>query len=250
MKVIVQDLSVEYQDEGSGKTILFLHGWQDSLHSFDLLTQHFRGESVRLVRLDLPGFGQSESPKTDWSLSDYIVFVGSFIGKLNLTPDVLVGHSFGGRIAIRGVASKELSTDKLILISSAGIARKFSFRNLAINLLTKILALITYIPPLIFWRDRIKVKAYKIIGSDYLNAGKLKQTFLQVIKEDLRKYASQITQQTLLIWGENDIETPVLYGQIFSELIPNSHLEIIASGGHFVHKEKPVEVSVLIKKFI
>jgi pimeloyl-ACP methyl ester carboxylesterase len=250
MKVIVQDLSVEYQDEGSGETILFLHGWQDNLHTFDPLVLLLKKNNVRLVRLDLPGFGQSEDPKADWSLDDYVAFMESFIKKINLSPAVLVGHSFGGRIVIKAVSSKKIMPSKVVLVSSAGIARKFSLRNLAINFLTKIFALITYIPPFIFWRDRIRAQAYKVIGSDYLNTGRLKKTFLRIIKEDLRKYASQITQQTLLIWGENDIETPVSYGQIFFKLIPNSYLKIIAGSGHFVHREKPAEVAELIKKFI
>src|ERR1043166_6772182 len=100
MKVIVKGIATEYRDEGSGPIILMLHGWGDSLHSFDMLAQRLDPD-CRILRLDLPGFGQSETPRGAWTLADYAEFVKAFCEKIGLVPDFLVGHSMGGRIIIK-----------------------------------------------------------------------------------------------------------------------------------------------------
>jgi pimeloyl-ACP methyl ester carboxylesterase len=249
MKIIVQNLATEYQDEGAGKVILFLHGWQDNLHTFDYLAE-FLSPTSRVVRFDLPGFGNSEAPKETWNLDDYIQFVKNFIQKLNLPVHLLVGHSFGGRIIMKGVAIKNFQPNKIVLIGSAGIAKSRTLRNSILKILAKIGGLMTYVPPLIFWREEIRKKIYRFVGSDYLNTGALKETFLKIIAENLSASAKKITVPTLLIWGANDTETPLSDGEQLSRLIINSELKVIGGAGHFVHREKSQEVAKLIQEFL
>ena len=97
MKIIVQNLATEYLDEGNGKVVLFLHGWQDNLHTFDSLAS-LLSPTWRIVRLDLPGFGKSEVPKETGELDNYVQFVKDFINKLDIHVYALVGHSFGGQL--------------------------------------------------------------------------------------------------------------------------------------------------------
>lgn len=249
MKIIVQNLAIEYLDEGVGQVLLFLHGWQDNFHTFDSLAS-FLSPTWRIIRLDLPGFGKSEVPQEAWDLDNYIQFVKDFIEKLDIQVYVLIGHSFGGRITIKGEATKNLQAQKIILIGSAGIAKNRTFRNLTLKLLAKIGGLITYIPPLIFWREGLRKRMYSFIGSDYLNTGKLKETFLNIISEDLSASAKKITTPTLLIWGESDTETPLSDGKQLAGLIADSKLEVIRGAGHFVHKEKSQEVAKLVQEFL
>lgn len=249
MKIIVQNLAIEYQDEGAGKTALFLHGWQDNLRTFDLLASSLSPKN-RIVRLDLPGFGQSEAPKKAWDLDDYVRLVRNFIQKLNLRVDALVGHSFGGRIAIKGAAEGELQPRKIILVGSAGITKNRTLRHLLLRLLAKTGGWATHLPPLLIWREKLRAKIYGLIGSDYWKAGALKETFAKIVSEDLKANAKKITAPTLLIWGENDAETPLSDGRRFSRLIPDSKLEVISGAGHFVHREKYREVAKLIQEFL
>ena len=74
MKVIVNNLATEFEDEGTGPVLLFLHGWKDSLKTFAPLVPGLASD-YRVVRLDLPGFGGSEMPSRPWSVSDYVAFV-------------------------------------------------------------------------------------------------------------------------------------------------------------------------------
>ncbi|MDP3778909.1 MAG: alpha/beta hydrolase [bacterium] len=249
MKIIVQNLATEYKDEGTGKVILFLHGWQDDLRTFDSLVS-ILSSAYRCMRLDLPGFGQSELPKVPWDLDTYVLFVKSFVEKFNLEVDTIIGHSFGGRIVIKGVATKNLQPRKIVLIGSAGVAPKRSVRNSILKVVAKIGGLITYVPPLLFWRKELREKMYEYIGSDYGNAGALKETLLKIISEDLSENAKQITVSTLLIWGADDTETPLSEGEELSRLIQSSQLKVISGAGHFVHREKAQEVARLMQEFV
>lgn len=249
MKLIVQNLATEYKDEGEGKTLLFLHGWQDSLSSFNQVAALLK-DDYRIVSLDLPGFGATEAPKTTWELSNYIQFVQEFIAKLGIDASVIIGHSFGGRIAIKGVSEGKLRPTQIVLIGSAGFVKSNTLKNSVIKMLTKVVGFVMYIPPLLFIRTAMRKKLYKAIGSDYLDAGPLQKTFLNVIGEDLSVYASKIAVPTLLMWGSNDTQTPLKDGQILTALIPQSELKVIDKAGHFVHNEEPEEVSRMIKEFV
>ncbi|MDP3965415.1 MAG: alpha/beta hydrolase, partial [bacterium] len=201
MRCIVNGLVAEYEDAGHGDVILMLHGWKDSLHTFDEIAI-FLADSHRIIRLDLPGFGGSEPPPADWKLDDYVGFVKDFLAKLDIRPDTLVGHSFGGRITVKGVATGVLQPKKIVLISSAGVARRQTFKNVILTVLAKIGRVVTAIPPFSFWKQKIRRKLYEAIGSDYFRAGVLRGTFLNIIKEDLSTVAKAITIPALILWGE------------------------------------------------
>lgn len=248
-KLIVQNLATEYKDEGGGKTILCLHGWQDSLGTFDEITKDL-SRDYRLIRLDLPGFGNTERPKVPWGVGDYALFVRDFINKLEVKPDYLLGHSFGGRIILKGQTEYGLEAKKNILIASAGISETKTLRNIIFKTMAKLGGLLTYVPPLIFWREDLRRMLYKFLRSDYMESEQLKETFLNVIKEDLSENARRINVPTFLIWGANDIVTPLSDGKRLNELIPNSEIKIIDGAGHFVHKKKSKKVSHAIKEFL
>lgn len=243
-KVIVNNLATEYKDEGEGAIILMLHGWMRNLNDFDKITEILKPK-FRIIRLDLPGFGNTEMPKEIWQVSDYVNFVKSFLEKMGVKPDFVLGHSFGGRIILKN----QFGAKKLILVSSAGLKTR-GWRKNIFMLITKIGDLITLLPPLLFIRKKIKNKFYKIISSDYADAGPMQNTFKAVVEEDLSDYARKIKSETLLIWGENDIATPLSQAKKLNKLISNSQLKIIAGSSHFVHIEKSEEVVKLIEEFI
>lgn len=249
MKVIINNIATEYADEGSGQVILLLHGWLDSLRTFDKLSAEL-SENKRIIRLDLPGFGATEPPPTDWSLNNYVDFVAEFIGKLKLTDYALVGHSFGGRIAIKGCSTKKLTPKALVLMAAAGTAERRTAKSLAYTAVAKIGKVVTLIPPLYFWRKQLRAGLYKSAGSDYLASEHIGKTFLNIVGEDLSVNAPKITIPTLLIWGANDGQTPLREGKKLQRLIPRSDLVVLPATGHFVHIEKPEQVALAMEKFL
>lgn len=248
-KIIVNGIATEHRDEGAGKTILMLHGWQDNLHTFDRLAAEL-AHKYRIVRLDLPGFGGSESPRDPWAVRDYTEFVQAFSRKLAFEPHGLLGHSLGGRVAIMAVSSSILVPAKLILVASAGVAERNSMRSAALYLVAKAGKAVLSGPHLTMAREQVRSWFYGAIGSDYASAGHLRHTFRNIISEDLSAAAAMIRVPTVLIWGSEDTETPLVEGRRLASLIPQSKLEIIEGAGHFVHRERAGKVADILYSFL
>jgi pimeloyl-ACP methyl ester carboxylesterase len=249
MKVIVDGLATEYESEGSGPVVLMLHGWGSTLHSFDAIAKALSAD-FRIVRLDLPGFGGTEMPQRPWHVGDYAAFVADCMRKIDVEPYALVGHSFGGRIIIKGLAENRLHGQKAVLIAAAGVADRQTLRNWSFKMIAKAGKAATAIPPFTVLRAKLRAKLYQKSGGDYAHAGTLRQTFLNVISENLAPIAPQISIPTLLMWGSDDHTTPLTEGERLHALIPHSTLHVIAGTGHFVHKEKAVEVAEIIQAFL
>lgn len=251
MKIILNNLAVEYRDEGNGPVVLLLHGWKDDLHTYNELIPAL-GSGFRTVRLDFPGFGGSESPKHAWSTRDYARFVADFCSKLGIRPDVIVGHSFGGRVLLRGLTDGLFTLQKVILIASAGLAKYKTFHAHFFLFAAKIGKVILFFLPKRL-KQHFRRRLYGAAGSgDYMNIhnGVLKETFIKAIREDLSGCACAVSIPTLLIWGNRDVTTPVWEGERLHNLISGSRLEVIPGAGHFVHQEKATEVAKLIRMFL
>src|SRR3989339_1686730 len=233
MQIIVDDIDTEYKDTGSGPVVLLLHGWGGNAFSFDPLVRELKNK--RFVSLSFPGFGKSETPPNPWGVVDYAQFLASFLKKLNISEiDTIIAHSFGGRVAIKAIATAILLPKKLVLIGAAGVSQKTFFHH-CISLVIKIGKMAISIIPVASIRKRLKNYATRTVGSeDYRNAGNLKDTFVKVVSEDLRDDASKLTLPTLLIWGDQDQQTPLADARTLNNCIQNSQLKIIGGADHFV----------------
>lgn len=249
MKIIVQNIATTYTDRGTGPVILCLHGWKDSLRTFDALEPALLKKG-RVIALDLPGFGETGNPPEAWQVGDYVQFVADFLKKIDIEADYLIGHSFGGRIIIKGVGEGTLKARKIVLMASAGITPEQTVYTKMSRVPLKMLGWILRVPPFIFFRSFMRRMFYTAIGSDYFNAGALQETFIKIIAEDLSDYARKISAPTLLIWGKDDAATPVKLGEKLRDLIRGSRLEVFPNTGHFVHHEKAAEVGGLIERFL
>ena len=126
MLINIDGINVNYIDEGTGSTVLLLHGWGGSIQTMIPIANILK-DKCRVIALDLPGFGESDIPKEPWNSYDYANCIKNFIDTLNLKNIILFGHSHGGRISII-LASKYNIAKKLILIDSAGIIPKRSVK--------------------------------------------------------------------------------------------------------------------------
>ncbi|HEV2402867.1 MAG TPA: alpha/beta hydrolase [Candidatus Saccharimonadales bacterium] len=249
MQVIVNELLVSYEVSGKGPTVLFLHGWGDSGKGFHQLSatvaKHFR-----IIVPDLPGFGGSQAPPSAWGLNEYVQLLQAFLDKVGVKSlFAVIGHSNGGAIAIRGVASENLRPERLVLLAAAGIRNPYKGRNQALRLVAKSGKLLAKPLPKAA-QLRLRRKLYATVGSDMFVAEKLQETFKRVVSDDVRADAQRLNLPTLLIYGEADEQTPVSYGELFHELIADSSLEVLPGVGHFVHHERLAEVTRSIMEFL
>ncbi len=248
-QVIVDGLLTQYYQAGDGaKTVVFLHGWGDSAQTFAGLAADL-APHWKTIAVDLPGFGKTNAPNDVWGLDDYATFVADFLAKLEIMPEVIVGHSNGGAIAIRGLANGDLNTHKLVLLASAGIRDTYQGRKKALRLAAKGAKLLTAPLPQ-HLRDKVKKRAYKSVGSDLFVAEHMQETFKRIITDDIQNDALAIKVATLLIYGSEDTATPVGYGQIIHEKIVGSRLEVINGSGHFIHHDASTEVNQLVTEFL
>jgi len=248
MQVVVNNLLTEYNLSGSGKTVVLLHGWGDSMTGLDDLRLKL-AKSFQVISLDLPGFGKSQTPSSSWGLDDYAKFVDDFLTKLALKADTIIGHSNGGAIAIRGLGRGILKSHRLVLLAASGIRGETNFKISLIRLVTKSgKFIVSPLPASI--KKRLRQKVYKATGSDMLVAEKLQESFKKIIIDDVRADATNIKIPSLILYGREDVATPPKFGEIFHDLINNSKLEIIDSAGHFIQHDQPEIVFSLISDFI
>ena len=251
MNVLVDGQLINYSDEGEGKVIVMLHGWGAKYSTFDNITSHLK-KNFRVIRFDFPGFGASPKPSDVWGVGDYAHVTNQFLKKIKAS-DVyaIMGHSFGGRVIIKGVAKKLLTAEKVILIDAAGLKPPKSMRKSLYASIAKIGKTTTSLPLLKTLRPMLRKKLYSAIGStDYLNANEMQHIFLNTISEDLMQYVHQITQPTLLLWGQNDTETPVSDAHKMLGELDKGKLVIIPGAGHFVYSDAFDQVTQELDRFL
>lgn len=243
MNIEVDGYNIFYKITGEGKkTAVILQGWGTSCEIYDSVAGSIN-EEYRVVQLDLPGFGASDEPREPWNVDDYADFFCKFMDALGIGKAVLIGHSYGGRMIIKLAARKECNFEisRIVLIDSAGIMPKRSFKKRmkikkykVLKKLFNVKLVYALFPELIdAWRSQQG-------SEDYKNASlMMRQCMVMAVNEDLTHLLSKIKQETLLIWGERDTDTPLADGKTMEEKIPNSGLAVIPGTGHFSFLENP-----------
>ncbi|MBI2017415.1 alpha/beta hydrolase [Candidatus Daviesbacteria bacterium] len=246
MYLNVNGQNIYYQKMGKGKNLIILHGWKQDVSSFWGIIDSLK-EDFTLWLIDLPGFGRSDPPNSSFNISDYAKSIAEFIKLNKINKPILLGHSVGGNVSIKLAATFPTLIDKLILEDSSGIRPQKSLQKNLFYILAKGFKYL--IPNLFGVKERFQVKFYKAIGSDYLNAGDLKETLVKILNEDLISYLPKIQAETLIIWGEKDTVVKSRIGKRMYQLIPRSRMEIIDGVGHFPHLESPERFVHYVKDF-
>lgn len=236
----VAHLPVSWAQAGHGQPIVFLHGWGGEIASFgaipSLLADHFRS-----VAVDLPGFGKSPVPPEPWGSFEYADLVASFLRQQKLGPCTLVGHSFGGRVSIALAAMYPALVKKLVLVDSAGLVPRRTARYYARIYLVKTARKLVSVPILGGLKDPVLRKVYRVVGSADYNAAVnpiLRATLVKSVNEDLRECLPRISVPTLLVWGDQDLDTPLSDGRLMEKLIPDAGLVVFEGAGHFAYLDR------------
>jgi len=250
--VEIKGIPVFYRDKGEGDTILILHGWRSSSKSWVTVQDELVKAGFRVVVPDLPGFGGTPEPKEAWSVQDYMEFVRSFEETLGLHPRGLVGHSFGGRIAIFYAMKYKHNLPALVLCDAAGVFRHKQAQIRLHKAVTKTGDYVMRFPFLNFLRPLVRNLNYRLTRQRdyYLTSGTMRETFKMVIEESMRPHLPHITAPTLILWGENDKMTPLSDAHIIHQEIPVSYLHVIPHAGHSINLEYPYKVARQIALFL
>ncbi|MDD5739251.1 MAG: alpha/beta hydrolase, partial [Candidatus Peribacteraceae bacterium] len=225
--------------------LLCLHGWGGSKESFAELKAMLEGEDVLILTPDLPGFGLEPEPDRPWSVDDYADWVEAWLQRNAPTEGcstLLLGHSHGGRIAIKLATRPQLPATSyqlqhLYLCAAAGIRHRSLKRSVG-KVLAGIGRVLFAIPGLSKLEPYAKKLLYKVLREhDYEQASSvMRQTLAKVTAEDLTPLLPKITIPTDLFWGENDTYTPVKDGYTMHNAIRGSVLHTFAATRHRVHR--------------
>ena len=238
MRINIKDVNINYIQYGEGKDILLLHGWGQNIEMMKPLGDNF-SDKFRITILDLPGFGNSSEPPTPWNMTNYSDMLEEFIDKVGITKPIIIGHSFGGRLAIRYSANNPV--EKLVLFGAPCIRIQEK-----LPLSVRILKALKKLPLMNEFGEYMK----QYIGSrDYKAASPImRQTLVDVVNEDLSSYAKKIEEPTLLIWGQNDTEAPVSDAKELERIMIDGAL-IVLPGTHYAYLENLGRVVEILKNF-
>ena len=170
----------------------------------------------------------------------------------NVKKVILIGHSFGGMIAIKYAVKYPEKIDKLILTGAAGIKHKLTVKQKAFSILGKMGKSIFSLPVI----KNFKKPVYKIFSKiaqhrkkDYYSASsRMKEIMKNVLAEDITNCLDKIKTPTLLVWGREDMTTPLADGEIMKSKIPNSELKIIDNANHSLSCQKVEEFAEAVDR--
>lgn len=245
MNFIYNETQVFYKFINNNKKVntIILPGWMNNHNTYECLFDILNSYSNIYV-IDFPGFKYSQDPKTVVDLNYYVDLLNYFIEELDIKNVVLLGHSFGGRVAIKYQSIYKTAL-YLILTDSAGIKR-FKIKSFIKIKLYKLKKKIYKITSKSKYINLIQTSGSK----DYLSLNeKMKETFKNIINEDLRRCCRKITCPTLLIWGTNDKETKINDGLLMNKLIKTSTLIKIEDAGHFPFFDKHYQYCKILDSF-
>ena len=258
------------EERGKGSPLLLIHGFGASTYTWreiapDLAANH------RVIAVDLKGFGQSDKPFDErYSVFDQAELLKQLIVDKDLRDLTLIGHSFGGGVALVLALDEDPRLKdrikKLVLLDTIAYAQDVpvAFKMLDMPVVSHVG--VRMLPPAVQARLALRI-AYldnsKIDDEEVETyaaplrtaAGKhaIIHSARQIVPEDLeeisKRYTS-ITMPTLIVWCDYDRIVPLDVGLKLRRTLPNARLEIIDRCGHMPHEEQPEATLSLIEDFL
>lgn len=256
----VDDLIIHYRDEGTGPTLLLLHGVASSLHTWDdwvdRLAPHYR-----IIRIDLPGHGLTgNDPSVErYEIAYMVDKLEKFLNKLNIDDVYLAGNSLGGYIAWNYALHRPDRIKKMVLLDAAGFPQDMPF-IMSFSALPVIGEMAGFMMP----KFIVNMNIEAAFGDGEKATDKLKQRYFDLtmrqgnraalvnvfrtMKEQsknphLGDRVKEITIPTLLMWGDQDEWVPLEIMHQFAQALPNSQSIVYEGVGHMPMEELPVQTS-------
>ena len=246
MELTVDGRKVHYLDSGEGRTLLVLQGWAAPADVYASVAKRLEGK-MRVVIPDMPGFGETPEPEEPWGSEDYARFIRRFLAELGISGAYIMGHSNGGRVAMRLLAGP-----RLILCDSAGIVPKKSLKSkisLAGYKSARVL-LETEAGKKLF-PGKLDEMRSKRGSADYRSASPvMRATLVRLVNEDLLPLMPLIKIPTLLFWGTADTTTPLSDAQTMEKLFPDAGLVTAPGAGHYSFLDAPELFGRVLESFL
>lgn len=219
--------------EKKAQTLLILHGWGPGRGRWLKTAQGLGKLGFSVLLPDLPGFGQTPPPPKPWGVPEYADFLVELLGSSGVKKAVVVGHSFGGQLAVALAFNHPELVEKLILVAPAIIRTR--------SLKSRLSALVAKLTKPVFQAilsgrvyQRWQRLAYRLLAShDYLKTqGVMRETFKKVIAADLSSSLASLSCPLLLIWGDKDRQISLNQLGRLRELKRDIAIKVFPGVGH------------------
>jgi len=227
-----------------GPWVLALHGWARSHEDWRAVLGGEPARAVGAVALDLPGFGATPPPPEVWGSDDYAAAITPVLRELK-APAVVVGHSFGGRVAVHLAAAHPELVGALVL---TGVPL---FRTAAGNRR----------PPLryrvgrslhgrgLIGESRMESLRQRYGSPDYRAAtGVMRQVLVRTVNETYDDQLRSVSCPVELVWGDDDTEAPLAVAETAAGLLARSNLTVCRGAGHLVPLTAPDALRLAIER--
>ena len=174
-------------------------------------------------------------------MEEYADFVSAKLKALGVERPLLLGHSFGGQIAVKLAANGHLAVSGLILCAPPVYRPANLIRRVIFYILAKLGKIFFLIPLTKEWCTPVKNLFHRIIGAhDYEKTNGINRAiFKKVIREDVSHLLASIHVPTLVVWGTRDGYVSVRYAKKIASAIPNAKLSLFSGGNHGLHLQQP-----------
>ena len=262
-------------DGGAGPPVLLLHGFADTADSWRrvvpaLVPRH------RVIAIDIPPFGRSGRPplRDGVELTDYYPeFFAALVDTLDLPEAIVVGHSFGGAIALTMALDEVTQVERLVLIAPAGLGEGAPWWWHAVaGRYLNWTALLRLPNPLAgqairaalrgFLEERLVYDRRRLGGviDHFVDLHGGRREFEELIHIGrslipgytgmLIRRAAKLRSPVTLIWGREDRLAPVKHADAFAAAVPDASINVLEHCGHYPQIELPARVNALIEEFL
>jgi len=228
---------------GSGSVrVVALHGWGRDRRDFRLVL-----EGLDAVAVDLPGFGATPPPAAAAGAAGYAGMVAAWLEQLS-APQVLVGHSFGGRVAVVLAATRPELVAGLVLVGVPLLHRLD--RAARRPPITYRLVRLAHRAGLIS-DERLEREKRRRGSADYRAVtGVMRDTLVRVVSESYEDRLPDVACPVRLVWGAADSEVPAEVAHRAAALLRNVDIEVVEGCGHDLPREAPERIRTAIETLI
>jgi pimeloyl-ACP methyl ester carboxylesterase len=224
---MVFEINYEILNPKNEKDLIILHGWGSNK---EIMKQAFSKTltNFRHVYIDMPGFGKSENNYV-LDTKNYADILEQFLKEIGASKDVVLGHSFGGKVATL------LEPKLLVLVSNSGIP------------IPKPLLVRLKIATFKLFKNLGGAGLAKVFASKDVEgmSQEMYETFKKVVNEDFRDIFASYQGEALIFWGKADTATPLWSGEEISKLIKNSRFYPL-EGDHFFFLQNSIFIGEVV----
>jgi len=265
---VVDGIKLHYFKEGSGPDILLIHGLGANVYCWRKLMP-LLSKNHRVWAIDLKGFGLSEKPRhSSYSLHSQAALLGQFMDDEKVKNLTVVGNSMGSAVASQLTLDRQDLVQKVILINSAHDPRMFSLIKPFAKIMKAATPAAGFFSPFVneqsvklFIRNIYGNEKYEVTDEDvrsylapYMDGTDSHQAFLSafqgLLEHNLTEDLKKIQNRILILWGKGDRVTPLKYGEILHQDLPQSPYFVHPTGGHHLQEEEPEWVSQQIDNYL